>query len=171
MMSLLPPGACGTITRIGLTGNCGAPSFCAACAPPAQVKTTTIDAAINRFMHASPPGHPGWGYHTAREARVLDNRPEERAMTEMTMLAKAEAADHAAAAAMDRLNIVKSAIYTSGERDPRKPPERQEARGRLHLMSHDPRLSRMPERPTIIDFFKHRFGPATHLLQSARLAQ
>ncbi len=92
-------------------------------------------------------------------------------MTDMTMLAKAEAADHAAAAAMDQWVIVKSAIYTSGERDPREGHERQEARGRLHLMGHDPRLSKMPDRPTVLDFFKHRFGPATHLLQSARLAQ
>ena len=29
----------------------------------------------------------------------------------------------------------------------------------------------MPERPTLFDFFRLRFGPAVHLLQSARLAQ
>ena len=77
-------------------------------------------------------------------------------MTDMTMLAKAEAADHAAAEAMNKWVIVKSAIYTSGERDPRQGHERQEARGRLHLMGHDPRLSKMPERPTVLDFFKHQ---------------
>ena len=87
------------------------------------------------------------------------------------MLARAEAADHALSEAMDRLVIVKSAIYTSGERDPREPLAPQDARGRLHLMGPDPRLSRMPERPTLFDFFRHRFGPATHMLQSARLAQ
>ena len=38
-------------------------------------------------------------------------------------------------------------------------------------MGHDPRLPRMPEKPTLFDFFKYRFGPANHLLQSARLAQ
>jgi hypothetical protein len=92
-------------------------------------------------------------------------------MTGMSMLAKAEAADHALSAAMDRLVIVKSVLYTSGERDPRKPPAREDTRGKLHLMGHDPRLSQMPDRPTVLDFFKHRFGPAAHLLQSARLAQ
>ena len=40
----------------------------------------------------------------------------------MNMLATAEAADHAAAEEMDRYVIVKSTLYTSGERDPRKPP-------------------------------------------------
>jgi predicted HD phosphohydrolase len=89
----------------------------------------------------------------------------------MTMLAKAEAADQALSEAMDRYVIVKAAIYTSGERDPRESPAPQDARGRLHLMGHDPRLPRMPDRPTLFDFFKYRFGPATHMLQSARLAQ
>ena len=32
-------------------------------------------------------------------------------------------------------------------------------------------LPRMPERPTLFDFFELRFGPANHLMQSARLAQ
>ena len=40
------------------------------------------------------------------------------------------------------------------------------------LMGEDPRLPRMPERPTLTDFFKLRFGPSKqHLLQSAALAQ
>jgi hypothetical protein len=89
----------------------------------------------------------------------------------MDSLARAEAYDHARSAELDRLVIVKSAIYTSGERDPREPPEPQDTRGRLHLMGHDPRLPRMPERPTLFDFFRCRFGPAAHMLQSARLAQ
>ena len=89
----------------------------------------------------------------------------------MLTLQKAEAFDHAAAEAMDKLVIVKSAIYTSGEIDPREPLPRQDANGRLYLMHHDPRLARMPDKPTLLDFFKYRFGPATHMLQSARLAQ
>lgn len=92
-------------------------------------------------------------------------------MTTHTMLARAEAADHAAAEAMDRYVIVKSALYTSGECDPRAPLPPPDARGRVHLMGHDPRLARMPERPSLFDFFRYRFGPAVHLLQSARLAQ
>jgi hypothetical protein len=35
----------------------------------------------------------------------------------------------------------------------------------------DPRLPKMPEAPTLIDFFKLRFHPANHVLQSARLAR
>lgn len=39
------------------------------------------------------------------------------------------------------------------------------------LMGDDPRLPAMPEKPTLIDFFKYRFAPARHLLQSAALAR
>jgi hypothetical protein len=38
------------------------------------------------------------------------------------------------------------------------------------MMGHDPRLPRMPDKPTLFDFFKYRFGPANHMMQSARLA-
>lgn len=39
-----------------------------------------------------------------------------------------------------------------------------------YLMGDDPRLPAMPDRPTLIDFFNLRFAPASHLLQSAKLA-
>ena len=42
--------------------------------------------------------------------------------------------------------------------------------GKPMLMGDDPRLPKMPARPTLMDFFKFRFGPANHLLQSARHA-
>ena len=89
----------------------------------------------------------------------------------MNTLARAEAAEHALSEELDRLVIVKSVIYTSGERDPRQPMSRPDAKGRRFLMGADPRLAPMPEKPTLFDFYKFRFGPANHLLQSARLAQ
>ncbi len=33
------------------------------------------------------------------------------------------------------------------------------------LVIDDPRLPAMPEKPTLVDFFKLRFGPRMHLLQ------
>jgi hypothetical protein len=40
------------------------------------------------------------------------------------------------------------------------------------LMGEDPRLPSMPEKPTLVDFFRLRFGPSKqHLLQSAALAR
>jgi hypothetical protein len=89
----------------------------------------------------------------------------------MNTLERAEAAEHALSEELDRLVIVKSTIYSSGDRDPRAPMMRPSGEGKTFLMGHDPRLPRMPEKPTLFDFFKLRFGPANHLLQSARLAQ
>jgi hypothetical protein len=45
--------------------------------------------------------------------------------------------------------------------------------GKHLLMGVDPRLPKMPEKPTLLDFFNLRFaaGPQQHLLQSANLAQ
>jgi hypothetical protein len=87
----------------------------------------------------------------------------------MTSLQQAEAAEHAMGEELDRV-VVKSVIYTSGEKDPRTPAVRPPDQGKLYMMGHDPRLPRMPDKPTLFDFFKYRFGPATHVLQSARLA-
>src|SRR5690348_2049107 len=38
-------------------------------------------------------------------------------------------------------------------------------------MGDDPRLPAMPAKPTLIDFFRKRFGPSMHLLQSAHHAR
>jgi hypothetical protein len=43
--------------------------------------------------------------------------------------------------------------------------------GKFFLMGHDPRLPKLPDQPTLIDFFKLRFSSSSnHLLQSAALA-
>jgi hypothetical protein len=39
--------------------------------------------------------------------------------------------------------------------------------GKVMMMGADPRLPRMPERPTLIDYFKGRFASTSHVLQSA----
>lgn len=47
------------------------------------------------------------------------------------------------------------------------------APGKRLLMGEDPRLPKMPEAPTLVDFFNTRFAPANqqHLFQSANLAR
>src|SRR5204863_7665234 len=86
----------------------------------------------------------------------------------MSMLERAEAAERAMSEELDR-TIVKSVIYVSGDRDPRVPLTRPD-NGKLVMMGQDPRLPRMPERPTLFDFFKYRVGPANHPVQRAPLA-
>ncbi|HYY88616.1 MAG TPA: HD domain-containing protein [Chloroflexota bacterium] len=72
---------------------------------------------------------------------------------------------------LDRLPS-KSVLYVSGDHDPTQPLPRP-PEGALVLMGEDPRLPKMPEKPTLIDFFTHRLasGGITHLLQSANLAR
>jgi hypothetical protein len=90
-----------------------------------------------------------------------------------TLSERADALERRMSRELDAKVPVKSRLYTSGEQDPTRPDsELRDAmeQGRHLLMGADPRLPPMPAKPTLIDFFKHRFGPATHLLQSARLA-
>src|SRR5262249_60473717 len=75
----------------------------------------------------------------------------------MTIMERAEAAEHALSEELDR-TVVKSIIYVSGEHDPRVPLPRPD-NGKLVMMGHDRRLPKMPDKPTLVDFFKYRFGP------------
>ncbi len=89
----------------------------------------------------------------------------------MTLSERADALEHQMSQELDRI-AVRSAIYTSGDRDPTTPLERPpQPNGQYYLMGHDRRLPMMPERPTLLDFFKYRLAPAAHLLQSAALAR
>jgi hypothetical protein len=96
-------------------------------------------------------------------------------MTRLDLHAASEQADELEeqmARELDEM-VVKSVLYDSGDIDPAAPrnrPTEAERAGRYFLMREDPRLQRMPDKPTLIDFFRCRFGPAAHLLQSARLA-
>ena len=89
----------------------------------------------------------------------------------MTITERAETAERAMIEELERA-VVPSIIYISGEHDPRKgaPPRTP---GKKVMMGDDPRLPKMPEKPTLLDFFRLRFmtGSTQHLLQSARLAQ
>src|SRR5580704_13922245 len=39
--------------------------------------------------------------------------------------------------------------------------------GKFMLMGADPRLPKMPDKPTLVDYFRCRFATTAHLLQSA----
>jgi hypothetical protein len=85
---------------------------------------------------------------------------------------RAEALEKQLSDELDRQAIpVRSTLYTSGERDPRRGPEVVSAdpqyKDRTFNMGPDPRLAPMPDKPTLLDFFELRMGPAMHLLQSA----
>jgi HD domain len=88
-----------------------------------------------------------------------------------TMSERADELEHEAIAALDPIPS-KSVIYVSGDQNPTQPmPPAPQQPGQYFLMGHDKRLTKLPDKPTLLDFFKYRFFPATHVLQSARLAK
>ena len=90
-----------------------------------------------------------------------------------TLSQRADALEEKMARELDYL-VVKSRLYSLAEGDLSAPPSasslmKGNPNARM-LMIDDPRLPKMPEKPTLVDFFKLRFGPSMHLLQSARHA-
>ena len=91
----------------------------------------------------------------------------------MTLSQRADALEEKMSRELD-LIVIKSRLYSMAEGDMSPPPNAAKLmaanpNARV-LMGDDPRLPPMPEKPTLIDFFKYRFGPAAHLLQSAKHA-
>jgi hypothetical protein len=92
----------------------------------------------------------------------------------MTMSQRADALEEKMARELDVI-VVKSRLHMLADGDMSPPPNggmlMKANPGARFLMGDDPRLPAMPEQPTLIDFFKLRFGPSMHLLQSAHHAR
>ncbi len=117
-------------------------------------------------MKSQPPVtlDEGSAIQSAADAAAL-------ASTHLPADERADAIEHAMAQALEK-TAVKSTIYTSGEWDPTAARPRAYIPGQHLLMDEDPRLQKMPPKPTLFDFFEKRFRPAKqHLLQSAALAK
>jgi hypothetical protein len=90
-----------------------------------------------------------------------------------TLSERADALEARMAAELDYI-VVKSRLYMLAEGDTGPAVNANAIMAKNPnarvLMGDDPRLPAMPAAPTLVDFFKLRFGPAQHLLQSARHA-
>src|ERR1700688_2406935 len=91
----------------------------------------------------------------------------------MSLSQRADALEERMSRELD-LIVIKSRLYSMAEGDMGPPPNAAKLmagnpNARV-LMGDDPRLPKMPDKPTLMDFFKYRFGPAAHLLQSAKHA-
>jgi predicted dinucleotide-utilizing enzyme len=101
-------------------------------------------------------------------------RPGGRAMNDtQTLSERADALEDKMSRDLDYI-VIKSRLHLLADGDTGPGPNAS-ALMAAHpnarvLMGDDPRLPAMPEKPTLVDFFKYRFGPAAHLLQSARHA-
>ncbi|MCH8169074.1 MAG: hypothetical protein IIC03_14265, partial [Proteobacteria bacterium] len=84
----------------------------------------------------------------------------------MTVEQKADALEDALSAELDVMIVPPGALA-----DPQFPiPPDEFPKGHVQMHS-EPRLPKMPEKPTLVDFFKLRWAPASHVLQSAALAR
>src|SRR5215469_2801875 len=87
----------------------------------------------------------------------------------MSLSQRADALEAEMARELDYI-VIKSRLYSMAEGDISPPPNAgalMKDHPNAHvLMGDDPRLPVMPEKPTLMDFFKYRFGPCMHLLQS-----
>ena len=77
----------------------------------------------------------------------------------LTISERAEELEEHMMKKLDR-RIGKSVLFTSGDLDPTKPAPPPADPSQHVLMGDDPRLPKMPERPTLQDFFKYRFSPS-----------
>lgn len=82
-----------------------------------------------------------------------------------TLSAKADALEDELARQLEKRRAKPGLCYVDGR------PAKGEDDDRVGLMGTDPLLPVMPDKPTLVDFFRHRFGSASHLLQSAKLAR
>ena len=90
-------------------------------------------------------------------------------MTAMTLSERADALEHQMMRELDSI-ISKSMLFNLADgKLEMEGGAALQARypGKRMLMGDDPRLPKMPAKPTLVDFFKYRFAPANHLLQSA----
>lgn len=91
------------------------------------------------------------------------------ALAAMSASEKADALEQAMAEELDSIVVKPNLCKTYGIEGPKI--VKGVKRDKYYMMGHDPRLPRMSEKPTLIEFYKKRFGSVQHMLQSARLAK
>ena len=95
-----------------------------------------------------------------------------------TLSERADALEHEMSMELERRlaerRPIRPAIAVSGIYDPASPRHDMFDAlkdGKTFLMGPDPRIPAMPKNPTLMDFFRMRFGGTQHVLQSAKLAR
>ena len=92
--------------------------------------------------------------------------------TTQTLSQRADELEHQQMEELGDRIVTKSLLFNLADGDKSLGKGFGQGTGKQLLMGEDPRLPKMPEKPTLLDFFKYRFAPSQqHLLQSARLAR
>src|SRR5437867_2341464 len=117
---------------------------------------------MNAGLEARGPEERGPSLETTGCVRLPPNRGDSP-MNDMTMAQRADALEDKMARELDYI-VVKSRLHALADGDMNvslSGAALQKANPGAHfLMGDDPRLPAMPEKPTLIDFFKLRFGPS-----------
>lgn len=91
------------------------------------------------------------------------------ALAAMSASEKADALEQAMGEELDSLVVKPNLCTTYGREGPTI--VKGVKRDKYYMMGHDSRLPRMSDKPTLMEFYKKRFGSVQHMLQSARLAK
>ncbi|HPF47217.1 MAG TPA: hypothetical protein P5227_08210 [Emcibacteraceae bacterium] len=91
------------------------------------------------------------------------------ALAAMSASEKADALELAMSEELDKI-VVKPGICTTYGREGEEIVKGVK-RDKYFMMGEDPRLPKMSEKPTLIEFYKKRLGSVQHMCQSARLAR
>jgi hypothetical protein len=94
---------------------------------------------------------------------------DHNAATAMTMDQRADALEEEMTHELERI-VTKSVLFNlaDGRVEMESGPALMAKNpGKFMLMGEDPRLPKMPEKPTLVDYFRCRFATTAHLLQSA----
>ena len=92
--------------------------------------------------------------------------------TTQTLSQRADELEHQQMEELGDRIVTKSLLFNLADGDKSLGKGFGQGTGKQLLMGEDPRLPKMPEKPTLLDFFKYRFAPSQqHLLQSANLAR
>jgi hypothetical protein len=95
-------------------------------------------------------------------------------MKEVTLSERADALEETMLRELNEAVVSKSFLFNLADGRREIDPGREllaQHPGAYFLMGDDPRLPKMPPKPTLADFFKYRFAASNHVLQSAAHAR
>ncbi|MGA9090980.1 MAG: HD domain-containing protein, partial [Bradyrhizobium sp.] len=125
-----------------------------------SISDVSFDSAVPNM-----PWHVGRWPH--REEVEMDDHAQANTLSE-----RADALEEHMMHELEHI-VIKSALFNlaDGKLDDDTAAVLARNPGKYLIMKEDPRLPKMPEKPTLIDYFRCRFASTAHLLQSATHAK
>src|SRR4029079_6651442 len=140
--------------------------------PNCRTKSAALQCRGGRFRCIFPVGRPNGPEMKSRRGQMGPQAAHAKITSEMTLSEKADAIEEHMMHELDK--IVTRSVFShltdgEGAREGGAALQKKYP-GKYFNMGPDPRLPPMPEKPTLLDYFKNRFASTNHLLQSGALA-